>query len=235
MGKTFPFQRCPSKAVAVKLSERTSLVCLESTTKRTTVYKALCSDPIQRSRSFDGQGLNGSYLPLTSSCAHFSSNSSIPLLNIHSAANDILHGLPYFLPTYMVPSLGTSRRRASRKPRRTHRVYHRRFFGNRDVLNRLGWYPSQQPKFPCLVHLPVMDLLRLSRYSRLHLLQEAHFQLGREDQQSVVARHWRCRSIGDPGSARVLRIFQSLRVGYGLPILLCEERSSRLQGSLHEV
>ena len=86
-----------------------------------------------------------------------------------------------------------------------------------------------------MVYLPIVDLFRLPRYSRLHRLQEAHFQLGRKDQQAVVSTTRCLWPLSDPESARLLWILQSLRVGHCLPDMLCEKYSSRLQGSLHEV
>ena len=172
---------------------------------------------------------------LISWCVSFSTKSSIPPLNICHVVNDILPRFSYLLPAHVVPCLGSSGCYSKWKYGGAHFLHRCRLYRYRNFLGWLGWHSPQQPWFPRVVHLPVVDLFRLPRHSRLHHLQEAHFQLGRKAQQAVVAETRRFRSPSNPESARVLRVLQSLRVGNSLPNVLREEHPSGLQGPLHEV
>jgi len=133
-------------------------------------------------------------------------NFSVPPLIIRFTVDDILHGFPHSLPAHMVPRLGSGEHRPCWKQGRAHHFHHCRRSGHRDLLNRLGRHSPQQPWFPRMVHLPVVDLFCLPRCPRLHHLQEAHFQLGRKAQQAVVADFQCWWPLIDPESARVLWI-----------------------------
>ena len=105
---------------------------------------------------------------------------SVLALSARFAADSILPRCPHFLPAHMVPCLGYVGCHPKWKHGGAGHFNHRRLYGHRNLFDRLGGHPPQQPWFPGLVHLPVVDLFCLPRHSRVHHLQEAHFQPGRK-------------------------------------------------------